>query len=120
VPIILTKMGRGITTYFDSTMTVAMRNANIYLDVVGTTAPHLRLAIDKLGADRIMFGTDWSATWRWLTVPGTLHQIRMKALDGASLTGAEHEQIHWKTAVGLFRLAPQLQQAGLAVGEAAE
>jgi len=120
VPIILTKMGRGITTYFDSTMTVAMRNANIYLDVVGTTGPHLRIAIDKLGADRIMFGTDWSATWRWLSVPGTLHQIRMKALDNAELTAAEREQIQWKTTAKLFRLAPLLQQAGLMPGEAAE
>jgi predicted TIM-barrel fold metal-dependent hydrolase len=62
VPIILTKMGRSITRYFDSAMTVAMRNVNVYFDVVGTNPQHLRFAIDKLGADRILFGTDWSAT----------------------------------------------------------
>ena len=38
VPIILTKMGRSIGRYFDSAMTVAMRNVNIYFDVVGTNA----------------------------------------------------------------------------------
>jgi len=119
VPVILTKMGRGITTYFDSTMTVAMRNSNIYLDVVGTTGPHLRMAIDKLGAGRIMFGTDWSATWRWLSVPGTLHQIRMKALDSAELTAAEREQIQWKTAAKLFKLERELQRAGLVLAETA-
>ena len=60
--------------------------------------------IDKLGAERILFGTDWSATWRWLSVPATLHQIRMKVLDDARLTEAEREQILWKNAARLFRL----------------
>lgn len=106
-PIILTKMGRSITRYFDSTMTVAMRNVNIYLDVVGTNPQHLRFAIDKIGADRIMFGTDWSTTWRWLSVPATLHQTRMKVLDDAKLTPAEREQILWKNAARLFKLDPQ-------------
>jgi hypothetical protein len=68
VPIILTKMGRSIGRYFDSAMTVAMRNVNIYFDVVGTNPQHLRFAIDKIGAHRILFGTDWSATWRWISV----------------------------------------------------
>ena len=60
--------------------------------------------IDKVGADRILFGTDWSATWRWLSVPATLHQIRMKVLDDAKLTETEREQILWKNAVRLFKL----------------
>lgn len=104
VPIILTKMGRSITRYFDSAMTVAMRNVNIYFDVVGTSPQHLRFAIDKLGAERILFGTDWSTTWSWLSVPATLHQIRLKVLDDAKLTDAEREQILWKNAVRLFKL----------------
>lgn len=108
-PIILTKMGRSITSYFDTTMTVAMRNVNIYLDVVGTSPQHLRFAIDKIGADRIMFGTDWSTTWRWLSVPATLHQIRMKVLDDAKLTDAEREQILWKNAARLFKLDAMIE-----------
>lgn len=104
VPVILTKMGRGITRYFDSAMVVAMRNVNVYFDVVGTSPEHLRLAIDKIGADRIMFGTDWSTTWHWLRVPATLHQIRLKVLGDARLTDAEREQILWKTAAKIFRL----------------
>ncbi|MGC2777254.1 MAG: amidohydrolase family protein, partial [Bradyrhizobium sp.] len=104
VPIILTKMGRSITSYFDTAMTVAMRNVNVYFDVVGTNPQHLRFAIDKLGADRIMFGTDWSTTWRWLSVPATLHRIRLKVLDDAKLDEAEREQILWKNAARLFKL----------------
>lgn len=104
VPVILTKMGRSISRYFDTVMSVAMRNVNVYLDVVGTNPQHLRFAIDKLGPERIMFGTDWSTTWRWLSVPGTLHQIRMKVLDDTKLTHAERELILWKNAARLFKL----------------
>ena len=113
VPVILTKMGRSITRYFDTAMAVAMRNINVYFDVVGTSPQHLRFAIDKLGADRIMFGTDWSTTWRWLSVPDTLHKIRMKVLDDARLTHEERQQILWKTAAKLFRLEPQIQRIPL-------
>jgi predicted TIM-barrel fold metal-dependent hydrolase len=108
VPVILTKMGRSITSYFDTTMTVAMRNINIYLDVVGTNPQHLRFAIDKIGADRIMFGTDWSTTWRWLSVPASLHKIRLKVLEEAKLSKAESELILWKNAAKLFKLDAQI------------
>lgn len=111
VPVILTKMGRSISRYFDTVMSVAMRNVNVYLDVVGTNPQHLRFAIDKLGPERIMFGTDWSTTWRWLSVPATLHQIRMKVLDDAKLTQAEREQILWKNAARLFKLDALLDRA---------
>ncbi|HET9663984.1 MAG TPA: amidohydrolase family protein [Burkholderiales bacterium] len=110
VPIILTKMGRSITRYFDSAMTVAMRNVNIYFDVVGTNPQHLRFAIDRIGAERIMFGTDWSTTWSWLSVPATLHQIRLKVLEDAKLSDAERELILWKNAARLFKLEPHLKQ----------
>src|SRR5690349_4360547 len=104
VPIILTKMGRSIGRYFDSTMTVAMRNVNIYLDVVGTRPDHLRFAIDKLGAHRILFGTDWSATWRWVRSPLPLHQLRLKVLEDANLTAEERQMILWDNAVRLFKV----------------
>ena len=35
VPIILTKMGRSIGLYFDSAMTVAMRNVSVYFERSG-------------------------------------------------------------------------------------
>jgi len=110
-PIILTKMGRAITRYFESAMVVALRNVNVYFDVVGTSPEHLRLAVDQLGADRILFGTDWSTTWRWLRKPASLHEIRMKVLDDARLSPAERQQILWKNAAKLFKLS--IEQKGL-------
>lgn len=104
VPIILTKMGRSIGRYFDSALTVAMRNINIYFDVVGTSPQHLRFAIDKIGSERILFGTDWSATWRWISVPTTLHKLRMKVLDDANLTSTERDNILRNNAIKVFNL----------------
>lgn len=111
VPIILTKMGRSIQRYFDSAMTVALRNVNVYFDVVGTNAQHLRFAIDKIGADRILFGTDWSATWRWISVPTTLHQLRLKVLEDAKVTDEERRKILGENAARIFRLKPEFQAA---------
>lgn len=104
MPIILTKLGRGIPYYFDMVMTVALRNASVYVDTVGTTGEHLRIAVDKLGADRVMFGTDWSATWRWVRQPRPLYEMRLKVLDDAKLSEEEREQVLWRTAARLYGL----------------
>jgi uncharacterized protein len=109
VPIILTKMGRSIGRYFDSAMTVAMRNVNIYLDVVGTSPEHLRFAVDKIGSERILFGTDWSATWRWISVPMSLHKLRMKVVDDAKLSEADRRNILADNAIRLFHLEQQVK-----------
>lgn len=104
IPIILTKMGRSLETYFEPSITVAMRNSNIYFDVVGTNSDHLRQAIDIIGSERIMFGSDWSATWRWLKKPAPLYDIRKRVLEGANLTREEYENIYWRTANNIFNL----------------
>ena len=103
VPIILTKMGRGLH-YFDTAMAIAMRNMNVYFDTVGTIGEHVRMAVDKLGAHRLMFGSDWSPTWRWVTDPMDLYSMRRKILDNANLTPSEREQIEWRTAEEVFGL----------------
>ncbi len=102
VPIVLTKMGRSIQHLFDNALVVALRNDNVYFDTVGTTAEHLRTAVRELGSDRIMFGTDWSATWRWVRDPGDVHQMRLATIDEAGLTTAERDDILWRTASRVF------------------
>ena len=106
VSIVLTKMGRGITYYFDMCLAVALRNDNVYFDTAGTSGQHLRAAIDRIGSERILFGTDWSGTWRWVRHPLPLHQLRLKTLDDAQLTETEREHILWKTAAKLYKLGP--------------
>ena len=103
VPVILTKMGRGLH-HFDTALSIAMRNTNVYFDTVGTIGEHIRIAVDTIGADRIMFGSDWSPTWRWLSEPSDLYTMRKKTLDDANLSATEREQIEWRTASTVFSL----------------
>ena len=104
VPIILTKMGRSMTTYFEPCMAVAMRNANVHFDVVGTSPEHLNQAIRAIGSERILFGTDWSATWSKIREPYDLYTLRLKVLDDAGIDDQARENILWRNAVRLFGL----------------
>jgi hypothetical protein len=104
VPIILTKMGRGIDHYFEASLAVAMRNTNVYFDTVTTTAAHLRRAVDTIGAGRIMFGSDWSPTWRCVREPADLYTLRLKPIREAGLSEDDTEQILSKTAANLFHV----------------
>lgn len=104
VPIILTKMGRGIEHYFEASLAVAMRNANVYFDTVTTTAAHLRRAVDTIGASRIMFGTDWSPTWRLVREPADLYTLRLKPIREAGLSEEDTQQILSRTAGQLFQV----------------
>jgi predicted TIM-barrel fold metal-dependent hydrolase len=104
VPVILTKMGRSIQTYFDHAMVVALRNTNVYFDTVGTSPQHLRYAVDKLGAHRVMFGTDWSSTWRWVRKPADVYTMRLNVIEQAGLTPEEREWVLWRTAATVFKL----------------
>lgn len=104
VPVILTKMGRRIPHLFENALSVARRNVNVYFDTVGTTGEHIRRAVDEIGANRIMFGTDWSPTWRWVTEPTDYYTMRKEILDKANLTESEREQIEWRTAAEVFKL----------------
>jgi predicted TIM-barrel fold metal-dependent hydrolase len=103
VPIILTKMGRSINYYFDICLTVALRNVNVYFDISESCSEHLRKAVDWIGADRIMFGTDWSATQRWVENPD-IYSRTLKIIEGANLTPDEREAILWRTAAKIFNL----------------
>ena len=104
VPVILTKMGRGLTTYYETCLAVAMRNANVHFDVVGTSPEHLRHAIDHIGSERILFGSDWSATWSCVREPLPLYELRLKVLEDAKVTDEERENILWRNTARLFKL----------------
>ena len=104
VPVILTKMGRSMVTYFEPCLAVAMRNANVYFDVVGTCPEHLRKALDTIGSKRILFGSDWSATWRFVREPDELYTMRLKVLDDAGVNDDEREDILWRNTARIFKL----------------
>jgi predicted TIM-barrel fold metal-dependent hydrolase len=67
-----------------------------------------------------MFGTDWSATWRWISVPTTLHKLRLKVLDDAKVTDEERRLILWDNAIKVFKLDKEAVRAHSAFSKAAE
>ena len=99
VPIVITKMGRGIQASFDACLSMAMRNANIYFDMTDTTSEHLREAINIIGSDRIMYGTDLSAMAAYHSNPDNL-----RTCIEARLSAEERENIAWKTANQIYKL----------------
>ena len=104
VPIVLTKMGRGIAHYFESALIVAMRNPNVYFDTTYSNGDHIRRAVRTIGADRMMFGSDWAVVWRWVREPEDLYSARLRAVRESGISMAEQAQILGKTAEKLFRV----------------
>jgi len=104
VPIILTKMGRGIQRFFDSAISVALRNRNVHFDMLASTSDHLRTALDLIGPDRIMYATDWSYTWRYLSSPHDVHASAYSIIDGATTDQGVKQAILDTTARRVFGL----------------
>ena len=102
VPVVLTKMGRGLTRYFESSLVVALRNRNVYFDTSDTTPEHLTRAIASIGPDRIMFGTDWSATWQFLQDPSGVHDIARNTIFAATGDPGARDQILTHTAAQVY------------------
>jgi predicted TIM-barrel fold metal-dependent hydrolase len=66
-----------------------------YCDSNTWSTPALRLIVDLLGADRLVFGTDQPPVWAPL-------DRSVAALDGLHLAPAVREAVHWRTAARLF------------------
>jgi len=99
VPIVLAKIGRGFRTSFDTCMVVALRNANVYLEMTESPSEHVREAVQKIGAERIMFGVDLS-----VVSLNYAYELGFSELNGANLNAKELEWIAWRTANEVYRL----------------
>jgi hypothetical protein len=98
VPIVLTKMGRGLRASFDACTVVAMRNSNVYFDMTDTAPEHLREAVDDLGAHRIMFGTDLSGV-----SVNYAQDEGLKIIGESRLSPEEWEQVAWRRANQVYK-----------------
>ena len=59
VKLMMIHMGHGHGVYIDAAIKMALRYPNIYLEMSGMPMPSkIREAYERVGADRIMFGTD--------------------------------------------------------------
>jgi len=100
VPIVLTKMGRGLPGCFDMCLVVAMRNANVFLGLTDSTGEHVRQAIDRVGARRVMFGTD-------LMIEISMnysYDVGAQIVRDARVSDDEGEWIAWRAANEVYGL----------------
>jgi predicted TIM-barrel fold metal-dependent hydrolase len=104
VPFIITKMGRGYDALFEMCLLIAFKHDNVYLDTVQSRPEHVRRAVAEIGADRILFGSDWEQTWAALKTPADLYTRSLAIVDDAGLSEAEQEWVLGKTAATLFRI----------------
>lgn len=105
VPIILVKMGRGYSFIFEMCLAVAFKHENIYLETSQAKTEHIRQAVSELGPERVVFGTDWTGTWRTLYLPrGGIYKASMEVIDAAGLTPEEKEWVCGRATAQLFGL----------------
>ncbi len=99
VPIVLTKMGRGFRSSFDECMVVAMRNANVYIDMTESPSEHVREALQSIGPERIMFGVDLSAVSL-----NYAYEHGFRELKVAEPNAEELEWIAWRSVNEVYQL----------------
>jgi predicted TIM-barrel fold metal-dependent hydrolase len=84
-------------------LAVAYKHVNVYFDVVQSLPRHIERAVEELGADRIMFGTDWAPTWR--VEAGDIYRKGLAMVNALKISEEAKEQIRWRTAAQLFKIA---------------
>jgi len=53
-------MGKFDITFFESAMMLARRRSNVYLTTSNTRREFVERAVEEIGAERLIFGSDWS------------------------------------------------------------
>lgn len=102
VPFIITKMGRGYDALFEMCLLIAFKHENVYLDTVQSKPGHVKKAVAEVGAERVIFGTDWEQTWAALKTPEDIYTRSLAVVDDAGLTEEQKEWVLGKTAATLF------------------
>jgi len=102
VPFIITKMGRGYDALFETCLLIAFKHDNVYLDTVQSKPEHVARAVAEIGANRVIFGTDWEQTWAALKTPADIYTRSLAIVDDSGISEADKEWVLGKTAATLF------------------
>lgn len=60
VPVLIAHMGKFDTSYFEAAMMLARKCRNVYLTTSNTRREFIERAVEEIGPERIIFGSDWS------------------------------------------------------------
>ena len=94
VKLMMIHMGHGHGVYIDAAIKMALRYPNIYLEMSGMPMPSkIREAYERVGADRIMFGTD---------TPFHHPTVEMQKVITSGLDKDAHQKIFYENASKFF------------------
>lgn len=94
VKLMMIHMGHGHGVYIDAAIKMALRYPNIYLEMSGMPMPSkIREAYERVGADRIMFGTD---------TPFHHPTVEMQKVITSGLDKDAQQKIFYENAVKFF------------------
>ena len=102
VPFVITKMGRSYDFIFEIALAVAYKHWNVYFDTAQSRPDHVARAVRELGADRVMFGTDWCDIWREYNEPAGIYPNSLEMVQKAGLSETEREWVLGRTAATLY------------------
>ncbi|HEY0236302.1 MAG TPA: amidohydrolase family protein [Afipia sp.] len=97
VPIVLCHMGKKDRELFDRCVEFARRHSQVFFNTSFTISEFVTDAVNKIGADRIIFGTDWypfEANQKDTDVYHHRKQIRV--VDEAEISDQDKEKIFWR------------------------
>lgn len=96
VKLMMIHMGHGHGVYIDAAIKMALRYPNIYLEMSGMPMPSkIREAYERVGAERIMFGTD---------TPFHHPTVEMQKVITSGLDKEAQEKIFYENAAKFFRV----------------
>lgn len=91
-------------TFFEMALALATKHDNIYLETAQAPVHHIERAVREVGAQRVIFGTDWCSTWRQVAAPHNMYELAVDVIDQADISDADREWILGGTAAELFRV----------------
>ena len=99
-------MGRGYSFIYEMCLAVAFKHENIYLETSQARPEHIRNAVSELGADRVVFGTDWTGTWRALYASnGGIYKANMQVIEAAGLNAEDRSWVCGRSTASLFGIS---------------
>jgi hypothetical protein len=108
VPILVGHMGGRYLHHFEAALMLAHRHRSVYLTTPNTRAEFISRAADEIGAERLIWGSDWA--WRSVKGPSPRvalgHAASLAELEAAGLTAAQREAVLGRNLADLLNITP--------------
>ncbi len=104
VPLILAHMGGQDEVQFENSVKLAQRYPNVYLSTSRTRSEFVERAVTAIGAERLVFATDWSPPLRvkLAAVNSNIHDEAFAVVNNAAISDRDKELIFGENLAALL------------------